>query len=86
MPERTMIKWLGKEIGTADGWDGDPGDCWWTYDFVPNEHGKALGLTECKCLLFSEIKGTVRVQDNDGNDLQIFDVVWSLTARASGNV
>lgn len=33
--ERIDIKLLGRTIGTAAGWDGDPGELTWYYDFQP---------------------------------------------------
>jgi len=31
--ERMEVKVLGRVLGTASGWDGDPGETVWFYDF-----------------------------------------------------
>lgn len=33
MGKRIEVKILGRHLGTASGWDGDPGDSYWFYDF-----------------------------------------------------
>ena len=35
MPQRLTITILGRTIGTASGWDGDPGQWVSYYDFMP---------------------------------------------------
>jgi hypothetical protein len=35
MSDRTTVTILGRTLGTASGWDGDPGECIVLYDFEP---------------------------------------------------
>ena len=73
--KRMYVVWLGKTLGTASGWDGDPGESWWAYDFKPAE---GVELPECQSLQFEESNGKVRAQDSEGNDLHVWTVVWTL--------
>lgn len=34
---RTTYSFLGRKLGTGTGWDGDPAEVWWIYDFEPAE-------------------------------------------------
>jgi len=79
MSERDMtVNFLGVELGKATGWDGDPGQTWWAYDFVPKDGVK---LPACQCLQFDEDKGEITAQDNEGNTLQAFGITWMLDPR-----
>ena len=73
--KRIDIVWLGKTLGTASGWDGEPGESWWAYDFKPSE---GVELPECPSLQFEESSGKVIAQDSEGNDLHVWTVIWTL--------
>lgn len=51
------LKILGRVIGTYEGWDGEPGDNIWFYDFIP---AKGINIPECDCLYFEEIEGYIK--------------------------
>lgn len=67
----------GKVLGTASGWDGDPGEVWWVYDFEPNDECE---LPKCECLQFNELEGRIHTQTKDGTNLQSFEIEWVLKA------
>jgi len=76
MSKRMDVTWLGRTLGTASGWDGDPGDCWWVYDFQ-SLPGDPMQVT-CSCLQFNETEGTIEAQDNEGNAMQTWQIDWTL--------
>ena len=70
------VLFLGRKLGTASGWDGDPGECFWVYDFVPNWDG--MELSQCDCLQIDEANAKIHTQDKEGNNLQSFTIEWSI--------
>lgn len=73
--DRIEVKFLGKLLGTASGWDGDPGEHWWVYDFKPNEGCK---LCACAQLYFNEIKGVVTAENERNAIILTCDIKWEL--------
>jgi hypothetical protein len=70
--EESMSNWMSVIIlsvnhGTASGWDGDPGEAFWVYDFEPNDSSPFIA---CECLHIDYNKGVITAQDNEGNSLQ----------------
>lgn len=69
--KRTDLTILGRKIGTSTGWDGDPGEHIWFYDFIPdaNVHLPAGDL------YFDEHRGVLYISDDKGNPIQAWDVL-----------
>ena len=64
---------LGRLLGTATGWDGDPGECFWFYDFEP---APGVALAACASLNIDLLKGEVIAQDKEGNAIgEAVDIV-----------
>ncbi len=61
---RITVVVLGRHLGYASGWDGDPGDAFWFYDFEPAE---GTGLLKCDCFNIDLNKGEITPQDREGN-------------------
>lgn len=71
MFERINVKLLGRTLGTASGWDGDPGEQIWFEDFLPKE-GLALPTGQ---LGYSALEGLIGLTYEDGAFKEAFDVV-----------
>ena len=72
--DRITISFLGRELGTASGWDGEPGECVWFYDFQPKG---GVSLPACSCFTIDEDQGVFRTGDED--DLNPpYDIVETL--------
>lgn len=76
MSERMSVRFLGRELGTASGWDGDLGEFWHVEDFKPID---GVELIECSSLAFDENNGTIIAQDVEGNALKTWKIGWTLT-------
>lgn len=59
MSERMNVMILGRDLGTSDGWDGDPGETIWFYDFQPH-HNVLIPLGD---LHFDTVDGWLTVGD-----------------------
>lgn len=59
------IKFLGRTLGKALGWEGDPEETWWVWDFIPS----VPGLSACACLSFDEVGGWLTHQDDQGETI-----------------
>ena len=58
---RMKVQVLGRELGTASGWDSDLGQgCVWFYDFVPAE---GVSLPSTSCLTLNEEAGLFYISD-----------------------
>jgi len=66
---------LKRNLGTASGWDGDPGECVWFYDYIP---AKDVPFTACECFQYDEVSGNFNITNNVGTILKAFDVVKAL--------
>lgn len=70
-----IVSFLGKELGNATGWDGDPGECVWFYEFTPTP---TCEIPACKCLQIDEYNGMIHAQDDEGGTLSSWKIVHSL--------
>ncbi len=71
---------LGRKLGTADGWDGDPGEQIWFYNFQP---AAGVGLPECSSLGFDEQRGFLGpLADETGDFEEFLDAVTFLAKLA----
>jgi len=75
MSERIELRWLGKVLGTISGWDGDPGEDWWGYEFEPAE---GVALPKCSCLRMDEDEGKITAEDAEGQELEVFEIEWGI--------
>ena len=74
MTDRIDVIILGRKLGTASGWDGEPGICEWFYDFEPcNE----IDLPKCD-LVFDITNGYIRAQNPDDGEIRNKQDVISL--------
>lgn len=75
--KRSVCKFLGRNLGTFTGWDGDPGESFWLYNFEPAE---GIPLPKCETLTINEIAGQFQVLDTDGNSVpgQTWDIITIL--------
>lgn len=71
--KRIPVDFLGRNLGTASGWDGELGEVWWVYDFESNSDCK---FPPCKCLQFDEVNAKIHAQDDEGNNLQSWEIYW----------
>lgn len=71
------LKILGRIVGTFDGWDGDPGDQVWFYNFKPNENVK---IPACECLYYEETEGYIKCGTSDGQITNTFDIIELLSS------
>lgn len=76
MSERMNVEYLGTSIGTASGWDGDPGQYVQFYDFVPNI--AQPHLQSCECLAINEAQGTIEEMDRDGLVTNTYMITWEV--------
>ncbi len=65
MTKRIDVKMNARLLGTASGWDGDPGEMIWFYNFTPTE---GVPLTSGS-LMFDESEGYLYLQDDEGNPI-----------------
>ena len=69
------LQFLGRTLGTASGWDGDLGETWWVYDFVPIA---SINNLACECFQLDEMTSTFHTQDKEGNTIHRYDMVQIL--------
>jgi hypothetical protein len=69
MATRLKVSIHGRSLGTAAGWDGDPGECIWFYDFQPNA-GVELPSGD---LQYDEVNGFIGIQDDNGRIIDPID-------------
>lgn len=74
------VKFLGKEIGTCDGWDGEMG-CWCVYKFIP--WTDRTNLPECACLQFDEDNGRVHAMDGNDRLLETWTIEYTLKVETT---
>ena len=79
--DRFEVNILGRNLGTAFGWDGEPSELIWFYDFEPRD-GIAL---EKGVLQVNFIKGEVGMQNDDGEVSFPLDII-SFLSGVSRNV
>jgi hypothetical protein len=77
MSERAKARFLNRLLGTYDGWDGDPGECWSFYDFEP---APGVELPKCDCLNVNEKTGMFEITNDDGTVTQRFDILQVLNS------
>ena len=75
MSDRRELKLLGRIIGTYTGWDGDPGDSVWFYDFIPAE---GINLKPTDQLMFLEIEGKFQTINEAGEVIEEWDAIETL--------
>lgn len=73
--ERIEVKILGRVLGTASGWDGDPGEVIWFYDFEPKE---GINLQKGE-LQFNFDTGNFGLPDEEGELIAPLDMVSFLS-------
>lgn len=76
MTNRGPITFLGIELGTATGGDGELGDCWWVYNFQPNADCE---FPACAILQFNEIDAMIHARDAKGNNIKSWSIQWKGT-------
>lgn len=72
--DRFTVKFLGRKIGTAEDWDGDPGEAIWFYNFIPS----IKALHPCATFMIDEAHGNFIAEDKDGNTLGTWDIIDTL--------
>lgn len=72
--DRIEVDILGRNLGTASGWDGDPGECIWFYEFQPRD-GVDLKSGD---LQIDFVKGLIGIQGPEGEILDPEDAVYFL--------
>lgn len=74
--DRIEVDVLGRNLGTASGWDGDMGECIWFYDFEPDE-----GIDLPKGMIQIDYnKGIMGVPDDESGVItDAFDIVVFLS-------
>lgn len=60
--DRIEVNFLGRNLGTASGWDGEPGEIIWFYDFIPRD---GIKLAQGQ-LVIDTIKGYIGAIDDEG--------------------
>lgn len=76
--DRIEVIILGRVLGTAEGWDGEPGECIWFYEFEPKD-GISLGKGDLQVDFNS---GAIGIQTNAGGIDEPVDIVEFLTGVA----
>lgn len=73
--QRMNVQYLARELGTASGWNGDPGECIWFYDFEPKP---GVPIQACPTFLIDEGEGNFDCQDGGGTSLSTLDIIETL--------
>jgi len=76
--DRLEVNILGRNLGTASGWDGEPGENIWFYDFEPVDD---IDLPKCT-LSIDFTKGEIGAQDDEGLVQLPLDIVSFLNGVA----
>jgi hypothetical protein len=78
MTKRIEVIYLGRLLGTASGWDGEPGQYLQFHDFI---HAPDVALPNCHCLILTEDTGVYECQDETGKALIVdHDIVNLLSS------
>lgn len=79
MSDRIEVIILGRKLGTASGWDGEPGISEWFCEFEPR---KGIDLPKCD-LVIDFLKGYIGAQNpEDGEIIDKQDVISFMASVA----
>lgn len=78
MTDRFPVEMNARLLGTASGWDGEPFNSIWFYDFQPAD---GVPLPSCSAIMFDVDAGQLYVQDDQGEHIgPAYDIPTFLVA------